>query len=120
VATWSNLNQQDSNKGDMIRRWIAKLFKLEVPPPAYDEPEHEYLGYTMTDKETGMTLSVLMVCGCGLPVVDAGTQDKHFWCEHCDRPCFETTPCDFCEAHKEFDAEAVREEAAKYYEDNDE
>jgi hypothetical protein len=105
----------------MIRRWIARLFKLEVPPLPNAEPEYEYMGYTMTDEETGMTLSVLMVCGCGNPVVDVGTEDKHFWCEHCDRGCQEEKPCPFCVNHMMFDAEAVREEAARFrYDDEDE
>jgi hypothetical protein len=105
----------------MIRRWIAKIFKLEVPPPPIVEPEYDYLGYTMTDEETGMTLSVLMVCGCGNPVVDAGTEHKHFWCEHCDRVCQEEKPCPFCANHMMFDAEAVREEAARFrYDEEDE
>ena len=105
----------------MIRRWIARLFKLEVPPPISDEPEYEYMGYTMTDEATGMTLSVLMVCGCGNPVVVAGPDETNFWCEHCDRVCTETKPCQFCEAHKAFDAEARKEEAAQFrYDDEDE
>lgn len=105
----------------MIRRWIAKLFKLEVPPPPAIEPEHEYMGYTMTDEETGMTLSVLMICGCGNPVVVAGREEANFWCEHCDRVCVEEKPCQFCVAHMSFDAEAAKEEAAKFrYEDDDE
>jgi hypothetical protein len=106
----------------MIRRWIAKIFKLEVPPPPITEPEHDYMGYTMTDEETGMTLSVLMVCGCGNPVVDAGTETAHYWCEHCDRTCEEEKPCQFCVSHMLFDAQAVREEAAKfrYTEEEDE
>lgn len=105
----------------MIRRWIAKLFKLEVPPPPIVEPEYEYMGYTMTDEATGMTLSVLMVCGCGNPVVAAGAEETNFWCEHCDRPCIEAKPCEFCISHMLFDAEARKEEAASFrYEEDEE
>jgi hypothetical protein len=63
-----------------------------------------------------------MVCGCGNPVVDAGTETAHYWCEHCDRTCEEEKPCQFCVSHMLFDAQAVREEAAKfrYTEEEDE
>lgn len=105
----------------MIRRWIAKIFNLEIPLPEPEEPEYDYMGYTMTDEETGMTLSVLMVCGCGNPVVVAGSEEKNFWCEHCDRPCTEPKPCELCTSHMLFDAQAVREEAARFrYEEDEE
>lgn len=107
----------------MIRRWLAKLLlpkdKPELPPEP--EPERDYYGYTMIDEQTGMTLSVLMVCGCGNPVVAAGSEESNFWCEHCDRICTEEKPCPFCEAHYMFDAEAVKAEAAEFrYEEEDE
>jgi len=106
----------------MIKRWIAKLFGLHVPPQIIiePEPEYDYMGYTMTDEETGMTLSVLMICGCGGPVVVAGADEKNFWCEHCDRECTEDKPCGLCEAHFIFDAEAAKAEAAGFYYDDEE
>jgi len=56
-------------------------------------------------------LSVLMVCGCGNPVTKAGPEGAMgFYCDHCDRPCYEEKPCSYCEAHYMFDAEAVKAE----------
>ena len=111
----------------MIRKWLARLLmpkdKIKLTAEPEPKPELDYYGYTMIDQATGMTLSVLMVCGCGNPVVVAGSEQNNFWCEHCDRVCTEERPCGFCEAHYMFDAEAVKAEAAEqftYEEDEDE
>jgi len=108
----------------MIRRWLARLLlpkeKLKLTAEPELKPELDYFGYTMIDEQTGMTLSVLMVCGCGNPVVAAGSEDNNFWCEHCDRICTEEKPCQFCESHYLFDAEAVKAEAAQFRYDEDE
>ena len=105
-----------------MRRWIAKLLGLLNPPQitVEREPELDYMGYTMIDDATGMTLSVMMVCGCGNPVVVAGPDESNYWCEHCDRTCTEDKPCMFCEAHFMFDAEAVRAEHAAFKYDDEE
>ena len=109
----------------MIRKWLAKLFKKKQP----DEPllnlepdmQDDYIGYTVVDRETGMLLSVLMVCGCGNPVTKAGKEDSSsFYCDHCDRICYEERPCPYCEAHFLFDAEAVKAEFTDGFEYPDE
>lgn len=106
----------------MIRRWLAKILGLELPKlTAEPGPEYDYMGYTVVDAETGMTLSVMMVCGCGNPVVVAGQEETNFWCEHCDRGCTEDKPCSFCEAHYMFDAEAAKAGASDFdYEEEEE
>lgn len=92
-----------------------------MPP----EEDKDYMGYSIIDGETGMMLSVLMVCGCGNPVIRAydGQDEQFFFCEHCDRTCT-TRPCEFCEAHFTFDAEATKAEAEAFrnerYEEEDE
>lgn len=98
---------------------MFKNRQVEQPLP---EPEPDYMGYTMVDEETGMLLSVLMVCGCGNPVVRLGGEESgSFYCEHCDRACFADRPCESCEAHYMFDAEAVKAEFASDFEyDEDE
>lgn len=104
----------------MIRRWLDKFRKkkpeeVAEPPPA--DYEDDYIGYTIIDEETGMLLSVLMVCGCGNPVTRAGTEeDRSFYCDHCDRPCYEEKPCEYCYAHFLFDAEAVKAEFTEGFE----
>ena len=105
----------------MIRKWLNRLFRgpeLNEPLP---EEEKDYMSYSLVDRNTGMLLSVVMVCGCGSPVVRLN-EDGKFYCEHCDRGCSER-PCQFCEAHFLFDAEALKAEyASEYdeYEDEDE
>lgn len=96
----------------------------KIPPLiiAEPEPELDYMGYTMTDEKTGMTLSVLMICGCGEPVVAAGPDGENYWCEHCDRLCVHDKPCELCEFHYMFDAEAAKAEAVArlMYEEDEE
>lgn len=103
-----------------MRRWLSKLFKKREEQPR--EEELDYMGYNIVDADSGMTLSVLMVCGCGNPAIRlSGEADEgNFYCLHCDRPC-KDKPCEFCEAHYMFDAEAVRAEAAAFsYEEDEE
>jgi len=107
----------------MIRRWFARLFRRKKEKEITEEvlamigEGGEYIGYTMMDGNTGMMLSVLMVCGCGSPVVQKG--EDSFSCEHCDYPC-DIKPCELCTAHFLFDAEGVREEFRQYQESGEE
>lgn len=123
MAARTNLNQQDYNKVDMIKKWLAKLFKKKGEQPLPEEEPKNYMGYTVVDGETGMMLSVLMVCGCGNPVIDMVDPEAEgpgiFYCEHCDRPCTDR-PCGACEAHFMFDAEAVKSEAENFRYDEEE
>lgn len=84
--------------------------------PLPEEEDKEYISYSVVDGRTGMLLSVVMVCGCGSPVV--ALPNGKFYCEHCDRGC-STRPCQFCEAHFLFDAEAVKSEYREYYEEDE-
>lgn len=90
----------------MIRKWLSRLFRRR--PEEDLELEGDYIGYTVIDGETGMMLSVLMVCGCGNPVSRLVEGENTFFnCEHCDVECAEK-PCDSCTAHFLFDAEAAK------------
>jgi len=109
----------------MIRRWFARLFSRKKEKAITEEilamigEEGEYIGYTMMDARTGMMLSVLMVCGCGSPVVHRGGEDGSFFCEHCDYPC-DIKPCELCTAHFLFNAEEAREGFRQYQEPEEE
>jgi len=94
-----------------VGSWFSRFFGKKADS---EEPEEllEYAGYTIYDEETGRMLSVLMVCGCGEPVVVAGGLGDNFYCEHCDRICLHDKPCELCELHYMFDAEAVKAEYA--------
>lgn len=101
----------------MIKKWLSKLFKKSQPEQPL-EGDVDYMGYTVVDESTGMLLSIVMVCGCGMPVAKLDDDGK-FYCEHCDRVCTDR-PCQFCEAHFLFDAEAMKAEAASFQYDEDE
>lgn len=104
-----------------MKKWLSRFFKKkDVEQPR--EEQLDYMGYNVIDETTGMTLSVLMVCGCGEPVVRlSGEADEgSFYCPHCDRPC-NNKPCELCEAHFMFDAEAIKAEAQAFsYEEDEE
>jgi hypothetical protein len=106
----------------MIREWFRKLFSkqqdkpLPKPEEKREDPNIEYMGYTMVDEESGFLLSVLMVCGCGNPAVRAKPESNdYFYCLHCDRPCEHEKPCAECIEHFLFDAEGVRAEGGQFY-----
>ena len=97
----------------MIRKWFNKFRKKK--PEKIEEPleelDDDFVGYTVLDGQSGMLLSVLMVCGCGNPVKRVGDEKNNFFdCPHCDRPCTNDKPCSDCVEHFLFDAEAVRAE----------
>ena len=94
-----------------MKKWLANLFKFKRAEQPLEEEIHDFSGYTMIDEQTGLLLSVVMVCGCGNPVSRFQDKEKDFfYCCHCDRPCYEEKPCEMCEQHYMFDAEAVKAE----------
>ncbi len=104
--------------------WFWKLFKKndeELPEEHNHHDDDDYLGYTILDERTGMLLSVLMVCGCGNAVTKWDKEsDEYFYCDHCDRVCTQSLPCQACVQHRLFNAEAVRSAAKDFEHDEDE
>ena len=52
------------------------------------DPLVEFIRQEVYDSHSGITISIEIVCTCGLPVAKLGnSEDDNFFCLHCDRHC---------------------------------
>lgn len=100
--------------------WFKK--KPEEPSQADVDPyeDLDLMGHTVYDQDTGAMFSVLMVCGCGNPVIRLVEGSDLYYCLHCDRACNNDKPCEDCQEHYQFDAERTRAEWSYYSDEEDE
>ena len=100
--------------------WFKK--KPEEPKEAEIDPYDnlDLMGYTAYDEHLGLTVSVLMVCGCGNPTIRLVEGSDLFYCLHCDRGCDRDKPCEDCQAHYQFDAERTKAEWTYFTDEQDE